>query len=326
MSVVAPETRIPFVHRAHPEVYGRLFAASVEDPLLLARVQEARGDLTAPGHPLQALSRHTATAREAALILGDFAPAHAAQGPVESALALLEALAPYEHFLREVGTSLKAPLVRPKGREIGVLRDLADLCARHLDLFRPAAKWLITQGVFGEGGCALTDPPATFRAPSMRRFFASPLRATEAEEYEDAGGTAGVTPTSPATSSLVVVYIVTVGPGWDEAAAQYAHAGEPYRALLANALGAGAADTAAKDLNDMLDLELLGGDPARKLRRLSPGYGDWPLSDQRALVGFLNPERDLGVHLNEGDILIPEKSTSGIMAEKRREEVRKIGS
>jgi cobalamin-dependent methionine synthase I len=116
----------------------------------------------------------------------------------------------------------------------------------------------------------------------------------------------------------VVVYLVTVGPGWDEAAGEYARSGRPYLALLANALGAGAADTVAKDLGEYLDGEILGGDPERKLRRLSPGYGDWPLCDQRLLVSLLNPEKTLGVTLNEGDILIPEKSTSGLMAEKRK--------
>ena len=322
MSAVTPEVRIPFIYRAHPEVYGRLLSALAEEPLFLARVQEARRELAEHGHPLQALSRHTATAREAIRILDDFAPATAADDAVKGALASLEALAPYEHFLREVAASLKAPLARPEGRDIGILRDLADLSARHVDLYRPAAKWLVTRGVFGEEGCILAVPPAIFRAPSMRRFFASPLRTTKEEEYGDAGETAdGTANLPPATSSVffrVVVYLVTVGPGWDEAAAQYVRAGEPYRALLANSLGAGAAETVANDLNNLLNLELLGGDPARRLRRLSPGYGDWPLSDQRTLVGLLNPERDLGVYLNEGDILIPEKSTSGIMAEKKK--------
>lgn len=317
MREVAPVVRVPFVHRARPEVYPRLLGALAQDPLLLARMGEARRELAAAVHPLQALSRHAPAAESARTILGGtFLPQGGADA-LARALGPLRAVEPYEHFLREVGTSLKAPLVRPKAKELQLLNDLADLAIRHLDLFAPAATWLLAAASFVAGGCRLGDQGVFLSAPFLGRFFASPLRATEEEEYGDAAGDVDTWRRGGGVQR-VVVYLVTVGPGWDNVAGEYARDRRPYMALLANALGAGAADTVAKDLNDFLDDELLGGDPDRKLRRCSPGYGDWPLSDQRILVSLLNPEATLGVTLNEGDILIPEKSTSGLMAEKRR--------
>lgn len=326
MGTVKPEVRIPFVHRAHPEVYAPLFKALAKDPLLLVRTREARRELAGDPPSLQALSRHAGAAEPIETILGDFAPLAPDEGPAGRARALLRAMEPYEYFLREVGTALKAPLVRPKASDIELLRDLADLSALHAALYRPAAVWFVAAGTFGERGCTLTDPPATFGSPSMRGFFASPLREPREEEVGDAGGGCEDPGRAVPIRSCVVVYLVTVGPGWDEAAGEYIRSGRPYLALLANALGAGAADTVAEDLNDLMDRELLGGDPERRLRRLSPGYGDWPLSDQKVLVRLLNAQETLGVTLTEGDILVPEKSTSGIMAEKRSEEVRKRGS
>lgn len=317
MGEVAPEVRVPFVHRAHPEVYPRLLSALAQDPLLLVRTEDARRDLASAGHPLQILSRHAPAAHSARAILGGACPPEGGADPLARALGPLRAMEPYEHFLREAGIALKAQLVRPKPRDLKLLGDLAELASRHLDLFAPAATWILAEGSFETGGCRLHDHGVFFSAPSMGRFFASALRAAEEEEYEDAGGDAPLDPRSGGTRR-VVVYLVTIGPGWDAAAEEYARTSRSYLALLANALGAGAADTVARDLNDLLDEKLLGGAPGRKLRRLSPGYGDWPLSDQRLLVSLLNPGPTLGVTLNEGDILVPEKSTSGLMAEKRK--------
>jgi hypothetical protein len=311
------KVRVPFIHGADPAVYPRLLAALCETPHLLAQAEEARRGLASATQPLQALARYAPVAETIRSILGDRAPSTGDAGAIEGARRVLDALCPFEHFLRETGASAKAPLMRPKPRDQKILRALADLASRHLDLFRPAAKWIETVGVFSGDGCRLESPPALLRCPSMRRFFDSALRATEEEEYADAGPAGGPPSERHASPRRVILYLVTIGPGWDAAAAGYARSGNPALALLANALGAGAADTVARDLNDHLDATLLGGEPGRKFRRLSPGYGDWPLEDQRVLVEILDPREDLGVVLNDSEILIPEKSTSGLMAEKR---------
>jgi cobalamin-dependent methionine synthase I len=48
-------------------------------------------------------------------------------------------------------------------------------------------------------------------------------------------------------------------------------------------------------------------------RRLSPGYGDWPIADQEKIFAVLDPDKNIGVKLTDSHIMIPEKSTSGIM-------------
>lgn len=42
---------------------------------------------------------------------------------------------------------------------------------------------------------------------------------------------------------------------------------------------------------------------------ISPGYGEWPLTDQRVLFSIM-PAEDIGVHLNDQLMMIPKKSVS----------------
>lgn len=46
-------------------------------------------------------------------------------------------------------------------------------------------------------------------------------------------------------------------------------------------------------------------------RRFSPGYGDWPLTEQAAIVKELNAEI-IGISVNRSQILTPEKSVTAV--------------
>ncbi|HIU49356.1 MAG TPA: hypothetical protein IAB04_08300 [Candidatus Avimonoglobus intestinipullorum] len=47
--------------------------------------------------------------------------------------------------------------------------------------------------------------------------------------------------------------------------------------------------------------------------RFSPGYGDFPLSFQQELLGLLDAEKQLGLHVNAANLLIPTKSVTAVL-------------
>ena len=53
--------------------------------------------------------------------------------------------------------------------------------------------------------------------------------------------------------------------------------------------------------------------PRRLTVRFSPGYGDFPLEQQRELCEVLNVSRRLGVTLTPGGLMIPRKSVTAVI-------------
>jgi len=47
--------------------------------------------------------------------------------------------------------------------------------------------------------------------------------------------------------------------------------------------------------------------------RFSPGYGDMPVSQQRALCHLLDAQRKIGIYLTSGDAMIPVKSITAVL-------------
>lgn len=47
--------------------------------------------------------------------------------------------------------------------------------------------------------------------------------------------------------------------------------------------------------------------------RFSPGYGDLPLSLQPAVLGALDAERRLGIHLSDSFLMTPAKSVTAVI-------------
>lgn len=114
----------------------------------------------------------------------------------------------------------------------------------------------------------------------------------------------------------VGVYLTaaTIGPQLDHKVAELSQSGDVTRAFLLNAYGAEAAEA----LMGSLDREIARAEAAKGIattKRYSPGYGDWPLTAQRELLGHLRAHR-IGIHLTEQCLMIPEKSVSAIMGVK----------
>lgn len=112
----------------------------------------------------------------------------------------------------------------------------------------------------------------------------------------------------PEPSVEVGLGLATIGPRLEAEAQRRSEAGEALDALILDAYGSAAAEAAA----DALDRALCAAVSVRGLapaRRISPGYGRFPLAGQPALLAAL-PARELGVELSPGLMMIPRKSVS----------------
>ncbi len=123
----------------------------------------------------------------------------------------------------------------------------------------------------------------------------------------------------------IALGLVTIGPGLERRVSELLARGEDLRALLLDAAGSAAAEEAADELERRIhaaggsggtardegerDVAERGGAPRRKPRRVSPGYGAWPLTAQRALFDLL-PHEEIGVRLLPSCLMVPRKSVS----------------
>ncbi len=105
----------------------------------------------------------------------------------------------------------------------------------------------------------------------------------------------------------LVIGLVTVGAGIEQRVTELLGKGEAARAIFLDAVGSAAAEEAARRLS----VRILGGRSSGEdaACRVSPGYGRWPLSAQKALFARL-PHEALGVRLNPSMMMIPRKSIS----------------
>jgi len=110
----------------------------------------------------------------------------------------------------------------------------------------------------------------------------------------------------------VALGLVTIGPALESRVSELLGRGEDLRALLLDAAGSAAAEEAAEELERRIheDARKPGDGAARATsRRVSPGYGSWPVTAQRALFGML-PHDEIDVRLLPSCIMSPRKSVS----------------
>lgn len=113
----------------------------------------------------------------------------------------------------------------------------------------------------------------------------------------------------------IIIFAATVGLEIDRYIAKQQKV-SPVKALLANAYGAerieNLCDTFCEDIKKQLQSE-----NRFITRRFSPGYGDFPLEAQREIFTLLDPNRQIGVSLNESLLMSPSKSVTAIMGIKQ---------
>lgn len=113
----------------------------------------------------------------------------------------------------------------------------------------------------------------------------------------------------------IIIFAATVGLEIDRYIAKQQRI-SPVKALLANAYGAerieNLCDTFCTDIKEQLQSE-----NRFITKRFSPGYGDFPLEAQKEMFALLDPNRQIGVSLNESLLMSPSKSVTAIMGIKQ---------
>jgi hypothetical protein len=116
---------------------------------------------------------------------------------------------------------------------------------------------------------------------------------------------------APVSAAGLALGLVTIGADLEERVAELSRSGQATAALLLDAAGSAAAEAAA----DALGAVVVGGGAAatRPLAcRISPGYGDWAIDEQRRLLARLDAA-SLGVTLLPSLMMVPRKSVSFAM-------------
>ena len=101
-----------------------------------------------------------------------------------------------------------------------------------------------------------------------------------------------------------VLFAATIGVEADRLIAKYSRT-SPARAVLMQALGAERVEALCDAFCDSLSGALSS--------RFSAGYGDFSLSAQRELFAVLQPEKAIGVCLNESLLMSPTKSVTALV-------------
>jgi len=198
---------------------------------------------------------------------------------------ILETLKSYRHWTREVSASLKYNLLSKNKTGQKMRRELIPLLEQFANRIQPRAVFQKFTARRSETGITLPDSGLEFAGRYLHRFV------------------------SDDQPFSLVCYVVSIGSEIEELVREFSTgSGDVFHAYLLNGLGSGAADLVAHDLQKYIE-HPNGG----QLKRLSPGFHDWPLTDQRVIFQLLKPENAIGVRLTDACLMQPLKSTSGIM-------------
>lgn len=105
----------------------------------------------------------------------------------------------------------------------------------------------------------------------------------------------------------VAVAVCTIGEALEQRVSALWAARELPLASMLDSVGSGAVESLAEYVNDLLCQQ---GLPAlRVTNRISPGYGDWDVAEQRRIFRLCDGEA-IGVRLNEACVMTPGKSIS----------------
>ena len=111
-------------------------------------------------------------------------------------------------------------------------------------------------------------------------------------------------------SKRLIVFVITIGPRVDEQIRNYMDEGFGSKGFILDALGSAAVENMVERFHKDSDRKLREEGKAATLR-FSPGYCDWPVTEQKKLFSLL-PAGELKVSLTESCLMIPRKTVSGV--------------
>lgn len=111
-------------------------------------------------------------------------------------------------------------------------------------------------------------------------------------------------------AQYAVCFIVTLGEEVDAAIKKHTLAGNVFSGYIMDAIGSAAAENLAEQFH-METVKRLNGIGKGGTHRFSPGYCDWPITEQGTLFSVLG-EKHAGVSLHNSSLMIPRKSVSAV--------------
>lgn len=106
----------------------------------------------------------------------------------------------------------------------------------------------------------------------------------------------------------VALAVCTAGEELEGKIQQAFQEGNPVDAVILDAIGSVAAEAVAGLVNQQID-EWARDNGLYTTRRFSPGYGDWPVEEQKFIFSYF-PPAPAGVRLTPGGMMLPRKSVS----------------
>jgi hypothetical protein len=105
------------------------------------------------------------------------------------------------------------------------------------------------------------------------------------------------------------VFMATIGPEVEDMINEYMSS-HPHYGVILDAAASAAAEATARYTQNYIDNKL--SQEEKTTLRYSPGYCDWPISEQSEIFKIL-PHRTIGVELSEDSFMSPRKSISGVI-------------
>jgi hypothetical protein len=109
----------------------------------------------------------------------------------------------------------------------------------------------------------------------------------------------------------IAIFIGTCGSEMEKQSKQLTAQGNTLEGLIMDIIGSEIAEGVADYTHDRITQELLSSG-IKTTNRYSPGYCNWPVSDQHHLFSLMGNNTS-GVSLNASSLMIPIKSVSGII-------------
>lgn len=109
----------------------------------------------------------------------------------------------------------------------------------------------------------------------------------------------------------VAVFALTIGSTLEKCSAKLAELGTVLKASVLDAIGSALAEKLADEVQSRIEVKAATLGLAIS-RRFSPGYCDWPVSQQKMVFKALG-KRTAGIRLTSSCLMLPRKSVSGLI-------------
>jgi Vitamin B12 dependent methionine synthase, activation domain len=113
------------------------------------------------------------------------------------------------------------------------------------------------------------------------------------------------------SSTGIAIFIGTCGDEVEKYSKKLINKGDTLEGFIVDLIGSEIAEWVAEYTHDLIEKKLLPSG-MRTTNRYSPGYCNWPVSDQHQIFSLME-NNNCGVSLNASSLMIPIKSVSGII-------------